>query len=336
MNFKTTFYSYLFVTIAIIVVVFASLSMGAMKIPVLEVLSVLFSDTAGVNNTVVIDMRLPRILSALVVGAALGASGAVMQAIFRNPLADPTIIGISNGSALFVVLAIATLPMYMVNMYTMPVFAFIGGLVTTFIVYRIGTIGGKSSSLFLILGGVAIGILSAAIIGFASYVADDMQLRQISVWQMGSIVSANWILLTVTVGFMIPGMFVLIYMARQLDIYSLGEYECRDLGVNPQTVKNICIVTVALAIGASIALAGPIGFIGLVVPHIVRLTGSVNNRRVIPLSALGGGLFLLVCDTIARTIALPMDIPVGLVTGVPGGLLFIWLIISRAKKYSNQ
>lgn len=318
--------------ILIMVVVFFSISAGAINIPYAEVVAILFNQSTDINSTILWDMRMPRVIGALLVGACLGVSGATMQAIFRNPLADPSIIGVTTGASLAIVLAIVFLPAMLINIYTMPIFAFIGAVITTLIVYKIGTYGGRSSSLFLVLGGIAISILAGTVMGFSVYVSDDMQLRQITMWQMGSLAGVNWISLPISSALIILGIVSLIYMGRKLDIYSLGEYECKDLGLNPQTIKKTAILFVTLSIGASIAIAGPIGFIGLVVPHIIRLTGSSANARVVPLSALFGGVFLLICDTVARTIAIPMDIPVGLVTGVPGGLLFILLLI----KYSRS
>ena len=232
--FNITLFAILVISIAY------GLTSGAIPIAYGDVISVMLNtdSTIDLHKLVVLDLRLPRILGAGIVGACLGASGATMQAIFRNPLADPSIIGVGTGSALAIVIAFVWLPAIYINTYTMPLFAFFGALIVTFIIYRIGTIGGKSNTLFIILGGIAISIFVGTIMGLSSYLASDEQLRQLTVWKMGSLTGVNWDTLPVASVFTIGGIVSLISIARPLDIFALGEYECKDLGLNPQYIKR--------------------------------------------------------------------------------------------------
>jgi iron complex transport system permease protein len=278
---------------------------------------------------VVLQIRLPRILVAGTVGAALGLSGALMQGLFRNPLADPGLVGVSAGAALGAGLAIVfgerTLPFAGV-----PAAAFAGGLVTTFVLARIATRHGRTSVAGLLLAGVACGALANAILGLLSYLSDDRQLRDLTFWMLGSFGGAGWSKVFALLPFLLPAFAALLFLARGLNALTLGEAEAFHLGVNVQRLKGLCILCVALSVGASVAVSGVIGFVGIVVPHAVRLMAGADHRVVLPSSALLGASLLILADMAARTIIAPAELPVGVLTATFGAPFFLWILLRRS------
>lgn len=291
-------------------------------------------------SLVIHQIRLPRALLAIAVGGILAQCGAVMQGLFRNPLADPGIIGVSSGASLGAALAIVLLSYFgddvPASMFylTVPVSAFIGGAVTTVVVYRLGTGENGTSVSMMLLAGVAIAALVGAGIGILNYIADDQALRDLSLWSMGSLAGAKWSGL----GLMYITLVLLMLMfqrdADRLNALLLGEAEARHLGIDVQRLKRRLIMLTAAGVGVTVAYAGIIGFVGLIVPHLIRMLLGPNHRSLLPLSCLCGALLLLLADMVARTLAAPLEIPVGIITAFIGAPFFLWLLIMQRRNFS--
>jgi iron complex transport system permease protein len=285
------------------------------------------------ERAVLLFIRLPRVALGLCAGAALAVSGAVLQGLFRNPLADPGLIGVSTGAALAAVAVIvfggAGLAAVIPHAYVLPVAAFAGGIAATVMVYRIARRDGATDAATLLLAGVALNALTAAGIGALVFASTDQQLRDLSFWMLGSLGNASWRMLTVAGPAMIAAVSVLLLSARFLDAMLLGEGEARHLGFDVEAGKRRVVLLAALATGGAVALTGVIGFVGLVVPHLVRLVLGPTHRLLLPASALLGAALLVIADLIARTVVLPAELPIGIVTSCVGGPLFLWLLTRR-------
>ncbi|GAA5214119.1 FecCD family ABC transporter permease [Corallincola platygyrae] len=321
-----------------------SLVSGAMSLPAMESLKTLFDASVGqlfgsqhsqleaYEKVVVLELRLPRLMLAIFVGAILAQCGAVMQGVFRNPLADPGIIGVSSGAAVGAILAIVLFPDAW-GAWTVPISAFAMGLATTALVYGLAQSSQGTSVLILLLAGVAVAAFSGAAIGFLSYFADDQSLRELSVWQMGSLAGAGQANLWLAFVTMLALAFAFQRRASALNALLLGESEARHLGIPVEHMKLELIILTAVGVGVTVACAGIIGFIGLVVPHLVRLTTGPNHKYLLPLSALLGALLLMVADLIARTLVQPAELPVGLLTALLGAPFFLVLLIQQRKQW---
>lgn len=307
-------------------------SVGAVRIPILSLLS------GGLDEqqlAVLSSIRLPRILLAAIVGASLAVSGAAMQGLFRNPLADPGLIGISSGAALAVAVMIVLVGSGAgaLGLYGLSIAAFAGGLISCLLIFRFAQLGGAFSVTYMLLAGIAVNALAAAGTGFLSYLSDDQQLRTLTFWTMGSLGGALWPAVLVGATVVLPATVLLIANARQLNILLLGEQEAQHLGVDSARLKRIVIFCSALSVGAAVALSGIIGFVGLVVPHLLRLAIGPDHRLLIPSCALLGALLLLLADTLARTMMAPAEMPVGILTSLIGGPFFLWLL---GKQYAGR
>ena len=285
---------------------------------------------AAHEQLIINNVRLPRTLLALCVGGILAQCGAVMQGLFRNPLADPGIIGVSSGAALGAALCIVLLP-HLAGFWV-PICAFAGGMVTTLAVYRLASSPNGTSVVLLLLSGVAIAALAVAGIGVLTYLANDMALRDLTLWQMGAIAGAQWhyvLLCAVTLGF-ISWQFN--RDGKALNALLLGEAEARYLGIEVDKLKIRLITLCALGVGVSVAATGIIGFIGLVVPHLVRMLIGPDHTRLLPISAVLGAALLVLADIGARAISPPAEVPVGLVTALIGAPFFIFLLLQQKNK----
>ena len=322
--------------------VVAALGGGAVAVPPGEVLAIL-ARAAGlplapgdpVHESVVLSIRLPRALLGLVVGAALAVAGAALQGLFRNPLADPGLIGVSTGAALAAGTAIVlggglpgAVPL-LTRGILIPVAAFAGGLVATWAVYRIATRDGRTEVATLLLAGVAINAVAGAGIGLLVFVSDDQALRDLNFWMLGSLGGATWDRLLPALPLIVGPALALPLFARRLDALLLGETEALHLGFAVERCKRAIVALAALAVGGAVALTGVIGFVGLVVPHLVRLMVGADHARVMPLSLVLGSALLLIADLAARTVALPAELPIGIVTSCIGGPFFLWLLMRR-------
>ena len=275
-----------------------------------------------------LTVRLPRVLLAVVVGCALASSGAVMQGLFRNPLADPGLLGISSGAALAVALTIVmpfALPP-LLALYSHMISAFVGSLAISLIVFTLNRFGHGGLSR-LLLAGIAINALCGAAVGVLTYISDDQQLRQFSLWSMGSLGQAQWPTLAVASSLILPACIATFFMSRRLNILQLGEEDAHYLGVNVRRTQLQLLLLSALLVGAAVAVSGVIGFIGLVIPHLLRMRIGADHRWLLPGSAMAGACLLLLADTLARTLVAPAEMPVGLITSIIGGPYFLWLIL---------
>jgi iron complex transport system permease protein len=280
-------------------------------------------------------VRAPRVLMAALIGAGLGAAGAAMQGLFRNPLADPGLIGVSAGAALAAVAAIVLggslfgAAAGLLGLWLLPLAAFAGGLLATLLMARLGTVGGVASVATLLLAGVAVNALAGALTGVLVFMADDRQVRDITFWTLGSLAGARWAQLPVVLALVGLPSLLLCALARPLNALLLGEAEAFHLGVRVEAVKRLAVVLAAVAVAAGVAFTGLIGFVGLVVPHLVRLGFGADHRLVLPGAALLGGALLVLADLAARSLAAPAELPVGVVTALLGAPFFLWLLRRR-------
>ncbi|SET43304.1 FecCD family ABC transporter permease [Thorsellia anophelis] len=286
------------------------------------------------------DIRLPRVLMAVIIGSGLALSGAVLQGLFRNPLADPGLLGISSGAALMVGVAILLLPilslqdsglnkhvMFFIKQYSMIIAAFIGGISVALILFSFSK--NKQTSLIrLLLLGIAINAVSGGLIGLFTYLSTDTQLRQFSLWTLGSLSNSSLTSLFVTSIIIIPASIALLWFANKLNLLQLGQEQAYYLGIDVNKTQWQVLLLCTLIVAVSVSMTGIIGFIGLVIPHLLRLKFGADHKFLLPSSLICGGLFLLLCDTLARTILIPAEMPVGIITSLVGGPYFIYLIIT--------
>lgn len=325
--------------IALYLTTVASITVGPMNISFADSIQSLLplnhNDLPGHITMIIQQVRLPRTLLAIAVGGILAICGAVMQGLFRNPLADPGIIGVSSGAALGAALAIVLFgelaseyPTLLI-FGTVPMFACLGGALITFAVYRLGTGSNGTSVTMMLLAGVAISALAGAALGLLNYFADDQALRDLSLWTMGSLAGANPSGLWLAFG-TLSLLFVCYYRdADNINAMLLGEAEARHMGINVQQLKRRLIILAAVGVGVTVALAGMIGFIGLIVPHVARMLIGPNYKTLLPVTLLLGALLLLFADMLARTLVAPLDMPVGIVTALIGAPFFVWLLIKQ-------
>ncbi len=284
-------------------------------------------------------IRLPRVCLGVLVGAGLAVSGASLQGLFRNPLADPGLVGISAGATLFAVLVIIFSVTFLkginslLGSFTLSLFAFLGSCLTAFLVYQLSRAGGGSSVTTMLLAGIAINALVLAIVGLLTALSTDDQLRNITFWNLGSLGGATWTGVLTLVPFVAVTLFFLPGLAKSLNLLSLGESQASHLGVNLRQIRIRVIVLATLSVGASVAMAGNIGFVGLLVPHMVRRAFGPDHRIVLPGSALAGAGVLVLSDTVARTIVAPSELPLGVLTALTGTPVFIYILIRERRRY---
>jgi iron complex transport system permease protein len=277
------------------------------------------------ESAVLWAIRLPRVLQAALVGGGLAIAGAALQGIFRNPLADPGIIGVSAGASLGAVAAIVS-GITIFGRFTTPALAFAVGVLTTMLVFSMSRHNGKTEVVTLILTGVAINAIAGALVGLIITVADDAELRSITFWSLGSVGGATWQSVGAMAPFALLGFILLPRWGSALNLFVLGESNARHLGVDTEKIRIGVLLLSAAVVGSSVAFAGTISFIGLVVPHAIRLAVGPDHRILLPASALGGAALLMVTDLGARTIAAPIEIPLGVITALIGGPAFLFLL----------
>jgi len=332
----------LFITLSLacLLAIWLSLALGPVSLPLIDTLRaglrLLGLPVAGDNlqqaELILGQIRVPRTLLGLAVGAVLALSGVAMQGLFRNPLADPGLVGVSSGAALGAAIAIIAgaslggMPPVL-EPYVLSIFAFTGGLAVTGIVYRLGRREGQTSVGIMLLAGVAMTALAGSIIGLFTYLADDAALRTLTFWNLGTLNGASyarlWPLLMVCV-------LVILWLPRRakaLNALLLGESEARHLGIEVERLKRELVLCIALGVGAAVAAAGLIGFVGLIVPHLVRLIAGPDHRVVLPASALAGATLLLFADVFARLVLTPAELPIGIVTAFIGAPFFLFLLV---------
>nr|WP_216665233.1 iron ABC transporter permease [Pseudoruegeria sp. HB172150] len=312
-----------------------SLGTGATATSPWQVLSMLFNgEEVSLRESIILfDIRLPRLALGMLVGASLAVSGAVMQGLFRNPLADPGLVGISSGAGLGAIGAIVLggmLPAWVgawTGTYLVPVAAFLGGWITTLLLYRVSTRNGRTSVAMMLLAGIALGALAGALSGILVYMADDAQLRDLTFWGLGSLAGATWTKVLAALPLIVLAMAAAPFLAKALNALALGEAAASHLGIPVQRMKRIAILTVAGATGSAVAVSGGIGFVGIVVPHLLRLAIGPDHRYLLPAAGLLGAALLIAADMVARTIVAPAELPIGIVTAVLGGPFFLYILL---------
>jgi len=282
-------------------------------------------------KTIIMDIRLPRILLAALVGCALAVSGVVMQSIFRNPMADPFIIGLSSGAAVGASISTLMGLSISIGIYSTPFLAFVGAGLTIFGVYFIARSRGKVKVETLLLTGIAIGSFLTAVTSFLMYMANE-QFRFLFFWLLGGLYKASWNTVAIAFSLILLGVIIIQFFARDLNAMVLGEEPAMHLGIDTGSVKKILLIFSSLVAGTAVAFTGIIGFVGLITPHIMRILVGPNHRILLPASALAGAIFLIWSDTIARTILSPTEIPVGIITAFCGAPFFVYLLQKSKKR----
>ena len=327
--------------VLLIVAALASLSMGPVSIPVSHVASIVlepigldFASYTRTEELVIEQLRLPRIIVGALVGMALGVAGATMQGLFRNPMADPGIIGVSAGGALGAVAAIA-LGISGIFYQALSVFSFLGAMGAAFLVYGIATVGGRFNMATLLLAGVAVSAFFGAIVSaIMVLVPSNEALREILFWLTGGLDSRSWEHVRLAAPPIIGASAIIFVMSRDLNLLMLGDDEAKSMGVRVGVIRPGLLAAASLITGVAVAVSGTIAFVGLVVPHMLRLVVGPDHRVLIPLSAVGGALFMVIADNIARTVVQPAEFRVGIITAFVGAPFFIFLLI-RNKRHTK-
>lgn len=347
MNSQTSFiaykkrgsYFFLLVIPVLLASLVVSMGMGAVEISPKQVLSILaakvgisaWEEFSEQQEAVLFAIRFPRVVLGMLVGAGLAVSGTAMQGLFRNPLADPGLLGISSGASLAVAATIV-LNINVFGIYTLPLAAFLGSIIAIAVIYSLAQQDRKTNIATMLLAGIAINALCGSGTGLFTFLSTDEQLRTITFWQMGSFGGASWSAVTSAAPWIILCVALMPLMANSLNALLLGESNARHLGVPVEVVKWIIVVLIGLGVGAGVAVSGMIGFVGLVVPHLVRMFVGPNHRIVLPASALLGSLLLVLADLLARTVVVPLELPIGIVTSMLGGPFFLYLLLKSKKK----
>jgi iron complex transport system permease protein len=332
-----TFKRFIFVNvalgIALLLIMTACLSFGTIPIELGDILSALISGFGGkeeatIRDTIILSIRLPRILLAALVGGALSVAGSIFQALLRNPLADPYILGVSSGSAVGAVLAM------MLGLGAMsvglPLASFLGAIGTVVLVFNVGRMGRRVHTNTLLLAGVIINAFFGAVLMFFISISRNEALHTIVFWLMGDFSFADFRGVTLVFPYILLGIFLAYFLARRLNLLVAGEDEAIQLGVDVERVKKLAYVLGSLITAAGVSVCGLIGFVGLMIPHMIRLVFGSDHRLLIPASCLWGAAFLVICDTLARTILAPMELPVGVITSAFGAPFFIYLLKTRS------
>lgn len=313
---------------------FLSLTTGAAGLGAGDLLAALMGEgLAPRDRVVLLDIRLPRLVLGLAVGAALAVSGVLLQGLFRNPLADPGIVGVSAGAGLGAVTAIVLgglLPAALTaqaGAALVPLAAGLGGWLTTLLLYRIASRGQRTDVALMLLAGIALASLAGAATGVLTYLADDRQLRDLTFWGMGSLAGATWAKLAAALPLIALTLLLAPRLARGLNALALGEAQATHMGTDVQRLKRLTILSAAAATGAAVAVSGGIGFIGIVVPHLLRQVQGPDHRRLIPHAALLGAALLALADIVSRSIVAPAELPIGILTALIGAPVFLWMLL---------
>ncbi|GAA6123479.1 iron ABC transporter permease [Bifidobacterium psychraerophilum] len=331
---------FLLLLVALLVMTLVSASLGQLIIPFDQVLGSVLGKVGidwfpqpqqAYGEEALWNVRFPRIVMSLIVGASLAVAGAVMQGVFGNPLAEPGTVGVSSGAAVGASLSIL-MGWTFLGAFTTPLLAFVFGLFTTLCVYALARRNGRTEVVTLILTGVAVNAVAGAAIAFITFRAPTSARDQIVFWQMGSLNGSRWQQVMMVAPMCVLGVIAVMFISRQLDLLSLGEKSARHLGVNVERLRFFAMLMVALLVSSAVAFAGIISFVGLVVPHLLRLIIGPGHRALLPACALGGALLLSVADFAARTLVQFADLPIGMLTSLLGGPFFFWLLRrSRSK-----
>ncbi len=305
-----------------------SLCVGPAGIPIKKIIPLIFTGKGTAAYSILFNIRLPRIILGLAIGGALSLAGVILQGMFRNPLVEPYTLGISGGAALGVCLNIV-LKLHRVAIFTLPLFGFLGAIMVILLVYSLSLKKGVLRIHGLLLTGVMISFISSSLIMLIMAISHIEDLYGIIFWIMGSLGETNWFLIKLAFWVSIFSLAISYLFCFDLNAFSLGEEEALHLGINIERTKRLLFIIASLLTGLSVSVAGIIGFVGLVVPHFVRMFLGRDHRILLISSFLCGGSFLIFCDTLARTIISPLELPVGVITGILGGILFIYALTKR-------
>ncbi|KOS06949.1 iron ABC transporter [Flavobacterium akiainvivens] len=307
----------------------------------LEIFSGIWTNDGSIDASerfVLMDLRLPRIAMGILIGSALAVSGTCLQGMFRNPLATPDLLGITAGASLFAAVTIV-LGSYIkpyipeaLHYSLLSVMAFAGALITMILVYRISTQGGRTNIVMMLLSGVAITAIGFAVMGLLIYFAKDDELRDLTFWNLGSLAGATWIKCAILALVVLVAYSMLIKKGKALNAMMLGERDAQHLGIPVERIKKQIVVLTALMVGTSVAFAGTISFVGLIVPYILRLIFKSNYHIILPLAAVWGAILMLSADTISRTVAAPGELPIGVLTAFMGAPIFMMILIRNRKQ----
>lgn len=320
-------------SVALVVSCLVAVAIGAFSIPISEIIGSVAHRIGldigpvpdAVADSVLWQIRFPRVVLAVIVGASLGCAGATMQGAFSNPLAEPGIVGVSSGAALGAVGAIA-IGFAVLGTWSLPLAAFIGGLLTVLLVYVASRNDGRIEVVTLILTGIAVNAMAGALIGLLTFFSTDAELRSITFWSLGSVAQATWPKVVAVLPLAIVGIVLACRRSSQLDLLSLGDRAARHVGVDVDRLRLVMLTIVAVLTASAVAVSGIILFVGLVIPHLIRMVAGPGHRLLLPASALGGATLLVVADVVARTIAAPAEVPLGVLTAIVGGPFFFWLL----------
>jgi iron complex transport system permease protein len=322
----------------LVIAAVAGLAIGAVRLSPGDVLATLFGQaTDSRHEAIILHLRLPRVVMAGLVGAALGISGGIMQGLFRNPLADPSLIGVSAGATVAAASTIVFTGWLFPATWQpvlLPLGAFAGGLLVIAMIYRVALVSGTTVVPILLLAGIAFNAIALSLTGFLVFLANDNQLRDISFWTFGSVGGARWQTVMVLAPFVAAPIVALPWFARALDALNLGEREAGHLGFRVERIKRLACLCTALAVGGAVAVSGTIGFVGLIVPHVVRLLAGPLHRSLLPVSAILGAALLIGADLVARTIVAPAELPIGLITCLIGAPVFLTLLWRSRAEFS--
>lgn len=321
--------------LCLLVAIGVSLTIGELKLSLFDIPQILSNGHGSIEHTIMVNIRLPRVILGIAVGGALSLSGVILQGVYRNPLVEPFTLGISGGAALGVAFAIVFALHFSIGSFMLPLMGFIGALGTIIIVYFISVKQGRIRIQNMLLIGVMISFVASSVMMLLMAITTSENLHGIIFWIMGSLDEPNQSLIWINLIVSIVGLVLAYLFVKPLNALRLGEEKARHLGVNTNTAIKILFIIASLLAGVSVAVAGVIGFVGLVIPHLMRLIVGTDHRILLISSFLGGSTFLILCDSISRVIILPNELPIGVITGIVGGLVFM-LILSRTSFKFNQ
>lgn len=329
----------LLLIVLLFIVIVLSAGSGAVRVPPVSFLRLLLHGLGfrsielppEMQLNIILHIRLPRILAALLVGSALALGGVAMQGLFRNPMASPDILGVSTGGSLGAVIAINT-GLFALNVFFLPLLAIAGALLASGLIYLISSYRGRTSLLFVVLAGLAISSLFNGLISAILLFSQQYEVSQFIFWTMGGLEGRMWKHVLLPLPVLLPGMAVLFLFTRELNIFALGEESALSLGMHVERTKRIILAITAVITGMAISISGPVGFVGLLIPHLFRMLIGPDHRLLLPVSAIGGALFLLTSDLIGRVLIPPFEIRVGIITAVLGSPYFLYLIIRFQRK----
>lgn len=315
------FYRFIILLLLLILTAIAACSIGTVKIPPAEVLSIMIGEGSLTYQTILLKIRLPRVIQSAVVGMGLAVSGAFFQGLLANPLADPYILGVSSGAAVGAAVSI----MMGLGILGTQAFAFVGALATIYLVIVLSQIGPRTYTITMLLAGIAVSTFLSSVVSFLMLLSDH-KLASIVFWMMGGFNLISWKEVIISVPVILTGIIIMYLFSRDLNAIMMGDETARHLGVDTEKVRRVVLVCGSLVTATAVSVSGIIGFVGLMIPHVTRMLVGPDNRMLVPYSAVIGGLFLVIADTVSRTVIQPTEIPIGIITAAFGGPFFLYIL----------